>query len=358
MNKEKDLLRVGILGCGPIAQYTHLECCRKGRNTQLYAVCDQAADLVEKMKVIHQPIVAYTEYENMLNDMNVDAIIVAAADQFHVELAKKALQAGKHVLVEKPLGVTIEECEEIRKIVHNSSLILQVGNNKRFDPGVTFARNFIEEEMGELLSVNCWYRDSIYRYTMVDNLLPLVYKSKNAKKPVGNPKEDYKRYYLFGHASHLVDTACFLSGNDIVEVHTELVERCDSYCWFILTKFIDGSIGHLDLSIPINGDWSEGFEIYGENGNVRGKLFLPYFYKSSEVEYFTKKDGVYRKPLGEDGHSYRRQLEGFADTILHGEPQLGANVDEGTQVVRALVAISKSSELHKPVRLDEVSGGV
>ena len=66
--KEERLLRVGVLGCGPIAQMAHLDACRKGRNTELYAICDAAADLVEKMAAVHEPAVVYRDYAAMLAD--------------------------------------------------------------------------------------------------------------------------------------------------------------------------------------------------------------------------------------------------------------------------------------------------
>src|SRR4051794_23966843 len=102
-------LRIGVVGCGQISQAAHFEACRKARNAQLYAICDSAADLLARMQAIHQPMVAYTDYDDMLEDEKVEAVIVAVADQFHAGLACEALSAGKHVLVEKPMAVSVEE---------------------------------------------------------------------------------------------------------------------------------------------------------------------------------------------------------------------------------------------------------
>jgi len=139
MHKDSTRLQIGILGCGPIAQAGHFDAVRKARNADLYAICDRADDLREAMKAVHQPQVSYADYDAMLADPKVEAVIVAVADQFHVPLALKALSAGKHVLVEKPLGVTIEECDSLGAQVEASGLVLQVGNNKRFDPGIAYA---------------------------------------------------------------------------------------------------------------------------------------------------------------------------------------------------------------------------
>ena len=57
--KDDRCLRIGVLGCGPIAQFAHFDACRKARNAELYAICDLADDLRERMAAIHQPQVAY-----------------------------------------------------------------------------------------------------------------------------------------------------------------------------------------------------------------------------------------------------------------------------------------------------------
>src|SRR5215469_18350705 len=188
IQKEARLVRIGVLGAGSISQAAHFEACRKARNAQLYAICDVAEDLVNRMAAIHQPLFTYLDYDAMLEDPQVEAVIIATADQFHVEHASRAIAAGKHVLVEKPLGVTVEECEALRKQVQTSGLLLQVGTMKRFDPGIAFARQFIQQELGQLLALKAWYCDSTYRYTMTDNLQPLLLSTAHARRPAGHPK--------------------------------------------------------------------------------------------------------------------------------------------------------------------------
>ena len=357
MKKEDRLLRVGVLGCGPISQFAHFDACRKARNAELYAICDRAEDLVMKMAAVHEPRVTYHDFDQMLADPRVEAVIVAAADQFHVPLCRKAIEAGKHVLVEKPLGATVEECEQLSRLVRKSNRLMQIGNMKRFDPGIAFAQRFIREEMGQLLAIKAWYCDSTYRYTMTDNLQPIPVLSGNALKPDGNPKADKRRYFLLTHGSHLVDTARFLGGA-IEAVHARVVEKFGAYCWFVEVDFADGGIGHLDLTIAVRMDFHEGFQVYGEHGSVLAKTYLPWFFKSSDVECFSTRDGQYHRPLGEDAHFYKLQVEGFADCILKGDPLRGAGVEDGVAAVRCLVAIARSAEVGSRVHLADVAGGL
>jgi predicted dehydrogenase len=357
MKKESRLLRLGVLGCGPISQIAHFDAAKKARNIELTAICDLADDLRDRMAALHQPRFAYRDYDEMLADDRIEAVLIGVADQFHVPLAVKAINAGKHVLVEKPLGTTIEECEELRRHVHESKLTFQIGNNRRFDPGLAFTRKFIQEEIGQLLSFKAWYWDSVYRYTMTDNLQPIPQTSATARKPEGNPKADKRRYFILTHASHLVDTARWLGG-EMFSVQARLLERFGAFCWYVDVEFANGALGHIDLTIPVRGDFEEGFQIQGEHGSVKGQVFLPWYHKTSVVECFSTKDRQYRRPMGEDAYTYKLQLESFADTILNGAPQHGANVDDGTAAMRALVAIARSVETGNRTRLADVNGGV
>ena len=357
MNKDSQVLSIGVLGCGPIAQFAHFESCIKARNTRLYALCDQAPDLVERMAAIHQPEKTYADFADMLADPQVEAVIIATADQFHVPLSLQALAAGKHVFVEKPLGTSVEECEELRRAVADSGCTLQVGHMKRFDPGIAFARRFIREEMGPLLALKAWYCDSTYRYTMTDNLQPLPLHSEQARKPAGDSKGDKRCYFMLTHGSHLIDLARFLGG-PLAAVRGRCKEMFGAYSWFVEVEFANGGQGHLDLTVAVRMDYHEGFHIYGEHGSVVGKTYLPWFLKSSDVECFSTRDGQYRRPLGADAHFYRLQLEGFADVVLHGAPQMGADVEDGTQTMRAMAAIARSVASGDWIRLETVTGGV
>lgn len=357
IEKEDRLLRIGVLGCGPIAQFAHFDACAKARNAELYAICDVAEDLTARMAAIHQPQRVYHDFDAMLDDPHVEAILVAVADQYHVPLCKQAIAAGKHVLVEKPLGVSVEECEELAEIVQSSGLNLQVGNNRRFDPGVAFARDFIGDEIGELMAIKAWYNDSIRRYTMTDNLQPIPLTSKTMRRPAGDPKADKRKYFMLTHGSHLVDMAR-LFGGEILAVQARLVEKFGAYCWFAAVDFASGAVGHLDLTITVRGDFEEGFRVYGEFGSAVGRIPLPWYHKASEVECFSIKDDLYRRPLGQDAYTYKLQIEGFADTVLKGKPQRGASVDDGVAAMQAMVALARSAASGQRINLDTVTGGV
>lgn len=357
MIKDVRRLRVGLLGCGPIAQIAHFDALAKARNAELYALCDAAEDLRVCMASRHSPTVVYADYAAMLADPNVEAVLIGVADQYHVALAHQAVAAGKHVLVEKPLGIGVDEAEVLRERVHGSGLVFQIGNNRRFDPGVAFARQFIQDDLGAVWAFKAWYHDSTHRYTMTDNLQPIPTLSADARRPADNPKADKRRYFLLTHGSHLVDTSRFLGGA-LRAVRARRLERAGAFCWFVDVDFASGALGHLDLSVPVRGDFSEGFYVHGEHGSAQGRAVLPWFHQASVVECFSERDRQYRRPLGEDAHTYKLQLEGFAATVMHGAPQQGANIDDGVAAMRALVAIARSTETGDWVKLSDANGPV
>ena len=357
MADEVRRLKIGVLGCGPIAQAAHFESANKAKNVELYAICDVADDLRQRMAATYAPRRDFRDYSEMLADPELDAVIVATSDAFHVAAATEALKAGKHVLCEKPVGISVEETEALKRTVEASGLVLQVGHMKRFDAGIQSAKAFVADEMGEMLALKAWYCDSTHRYALTDAVQPQISRSKAARRPAVDPKADLERYYMLAHGCHLLDTARFLGG-DIVEVEARLSQRFGAYCWFVDVAFANGTLGHLDLTVAVRMDWHEGFQIYGERGSVLGKTYNPWLYKSSDVDIFHEATGTSSRVLGADGHFYRRQLEAFADTILTGAAMTGATIADGLASVRGMVAIAKSAHSGKPVTLADAAGAV
>ena len=350
-------LKIGVLGCGAIAQAGHFESVTKARNTTLHAICDVAEDLLQRFSVTYGAAKIYTQYERMLADPDIDAVIIATADAFHVPAATAALAAGKHVLCEKPLGIALEEVEALRTAVADSGCKLQVGHMKRFDPGNESARSFIEDEMGQMRAFKGWYCDSTHRYPMTDAVQPLIIRSAGSRRPDRDPKADLQQYFMLAHGCHLVDTARYLCG-DIVELQARHLQRFGAHSWFVDVGFANGALGHLDLTVAVRMDWHEGFQLYGEHGSVVAKTFNPWLFRSSEVDIFRESTGGTSRVLGADAHVFRRQLESFADAILHETPVAGADVEDGVASVRAMLAIAESARTGRPVKLANVAGAI
>lgn len=353
----EEKFRIGVIGAGQIAQVAHFPACRKSKDVELYAICDVADDLRERMVTVHQPTTSYSDYDRMLADDNVDAVVVAVADQFHVPLAIRALDAGKHVLVEKPMGVNVEEAEALVDAQARNGRVVIVGHEKRYDPGIAFAHDFATNGIGELIGLKSWYCDSVYRYTVTDTIQPLIEHSAAPRRPGGDPRADRRRYYILGHGSHLLDTARYLGG-PIAALRARLSTKADTYCWFIEAEFENGCMGQLDLTIAVRMEWWEGFQVYGSEGSLIGKVFNPWYLMSSEVQAFSVKDEQYHQPIGADANVFRLQVEDLAKAARTGSVQRGATAADGLACVRGMVALSRSVDSGEWVRLADVDGGV
>lgn len=212
--------------------------------------------------------------------------------------------------------------------------------------------------MGEVTTYKGWYCDSVDRYTLTDNVMPILYSSGKMKKPTGNPKAELDRYYLLGHGSHLFDTALYFMG-PVDSIAARYVHRENVHSWLIDCNFASGAIGTLDLTVAIAQKWHEGCEIYGTGGTVYAKTFNPWEFRSSVVECYDRETDISSTPAAYDGQFYRRELEGFAASILNDAPCTGAAAEDGILVMRALVATYQSVQAGgRPVRPDEVSGGL
>jgi predicted dehydrogenase len=354
MSLSQKTVRVGVLGCGPIAQCAHLDAVRKAKNAELYAICDSAPELLARMEQVHQPKRAYADFDAMLDDPMIEAVVIAVDDRYHAAIAEKAIDAGKHILIEKPLAVSVEECQLLRKRVRDSGLVFQIGNNRRFHPGWQDAKRFLNEELGNVLAFSAWYHDSVYRYAFQDNLYPVPVTSDGVKRPDTPWKEIRERYYLITHGSHLLDTARYFLG-EIVSIRARHTQSKGAHCWTIDANFVHGCQGQLRLIVPAHADFEEGLQIYGDEGSIEGRALLPWFQRAT-VECF--KQGRYSRVLGEDGFTFKRQMEAFAATVLEGAPQLGATVDDGLATVRGMVAVSLAIATDTEVRLSDVHGGV
>jgi predicted dehydrogenase len=255
------------------------------------------------------------------------------------------------------MATTTEDAEALLEAAKTHHRVVLVGHEKRYDPGVAFAHDFIRDEIGELIGLKHWYCDSTYRYSITGTLQPIIESSAAARRPPGNPKADRQRYLVLGHGSHMLDTARYLGG-PLEAIRARLSTKADTYCWFLEVAYANGCLGQLDLTIAVRMDWWEGFQVYGSAGSVVGKLFNPWYFRAAEVQAFSVKDDQYRQPIGEDANVFRLQVEDLVNAAITGATTRGATAEDGLASVRAMVALARSVTTGDWVKLDDVTGGL
>lgn len=343
-------LKIGLLGCGPIAQFAHLPALAKAKGVQLTAICDGAEELLYKVGQRAGISALYPDYATFLAKADIEAVLIAVSDPFHVPLAVQALQAGKHVLVEKPLAVSVAEGQQLLDVLRASGLKLQVGSMKRYDPGIAFARQFIQERLGQVLSVSGWYCDTLFRPALQETLLPPLLNSRQAIRPVTDPKADKQHYSLVTHGAHLFDNLRYLGGA-LTAVTARLAEKFNQHSWHGLLEFAHGGLGHFELTVKVNADWSEGYRIYGEFGSVEVNTFLPFYYRPSQIRAFDARTQQWHTPLGAHSNPYQNQLEAFAQAVRYDRP-VNPDAVEGLATLRLLEAVESSVTLGSRVEIE------
>lgn len=340
-------LKIGLLGCGGIAQIAHLPALRKAENVQFTAICDVAEDLVNRMASRYEVDDVYTDHHEFLEKANIDAVLLPVGHAFHAPLSIDCMKAGKHVLCEKPMAVNVSECEEIVQVSEETGMKFQLACMKRYDPGAQFAQRFVANEMGERLAVNSWYCDSVFHGQYVKTFnLPLI--GSDTQKRAGGTG-DRELDIILGHGVHAVDFIRYFAG-DIVAVTTKKAEKAHDVALISLLEFADGACGTFQLVSVVKMDWYEGITIHGQNGSVDVRVKFPYFKRPADVKVFDAKLGEYRSPVGADSDPYERQLEAFASAVLKDQDVVPSAID-GLADQKVLAAIHTSMQTGKRVEI-------
>lgn len=148
-------LRIGIIGMGGIAG-SHIESYKKQPDVELVAGCDLIPGKAEKLFAAYEVEGAscFTDYKEMINTMNLDAVSVCTYNRTHAECTIYALEHGLHVLLEKPMTVTLDEAVAIRKAEKASGKIVSVGFQPRFDANMQMIKKIVESgELGRVFYV-------------------------------------------------------------------------------------------------------------------------------------------------------------------------------------------------------------
>jgi predicted dehydrogenase len=248
------LIKVGLVGCGRISQAAHLPALAKAENVKLCGVCDPSLPLSEAMARQYNAQ-SYTAFADLLNS-DIDAVILAVPDRLHVPLALTAIEAGKHVLVEKPVATIVDEAESLCAILLRSRIKLQVGSMKRYDPGIQFAAAAIARgQIGKIQSVTCWRRlMAALRRPVEATLFPAMVIDETVRQRETSLKQaNREKHLLATHGVHTFDVLRFLVGEFAV-CSAELATDSTDYSWHGLIRLETGGIGSFEVSASVHAE--------------------------------------------------------------------------------------------------------
>jgi predicted dehydrogenase len=146
----KTAINVGVVGCGYwgpnlIRNFRALPDCN------MKTMCDVSEDRLRHLRTLYPEIEGETKFERMLSNSGLDAVVIATSVKYHYPMAKQALLAGKHTLIEKPLASSTEHCEELISIAKKKGLTLMVGHTFLYSPAVRRIKEIVDSgDIGEI----------------------------------------------------------------------------------------------------------------------------------------------------------------------------------------------------------------
>jgi UDP-N-acetylglucosamine 3-dehydrogenase len=145
-------LKIGVIGAGTVVRVRHLPETRMNPYAEVSAICDIVESRAKEMAEQYH-CKAYMDYQKMIHNPNLDAIIVAATNTTHAVMTIDALNAGKHVLCEKPMATTLDDAQKMLEAAEAAGKKLMIAHNQRLEPVHQKAKNIIQsQKLGKVLT--------------------------------------------------------------------------------------------------------------------------------------------------------------------------------------------------------------
>jgi predicted dehydrogenase len=196
---------VAVVGAGGFASAFHLPNTARMEEARLVAVCDAVGAKAKQAAEKHGAAYCTGDYREVLSDDKVDAVIVATRHHLHKPIALQAIKAGKHVFVEKPLAITVADCETLCKAVEKAGVLLSVGFNRRFSRFSRQAKALLPQLNGPKMIL----------YRCNAGVLPPDHWTMDPE--IGGGR-------IVGEGVHFFDLCCWLLDQDPVDIRADRVD--------------------------------------------------------------------------------------------------------------------------------------
>lgn len=339
-------LKIGIIGCGSIAKHRHMPEYHANNGTEIAAVCDSNEERASVFGDLYQAKV-YTDYKELLANANIDAVSVCTPNYLHAPISIAALNAGKHVLCEKPMATSKEEALEMIEAASNNGKKLMIAHNQRFVPAHKKAKELIAKgEAGKIYSFRTAFGHGGPEGWSADGKASWFFKKEQAfigaMGDLGVHKTDLLRYVL---GEEFVEVGAF------VETSAKEGADVDDTAVCVL-KTESGVIGTLAASWSYVSKEDNSTIIYGEKAILRLEDDPVY---SLIVQYANGETVKYE--LGgiqtneEGGQKSSGVIDHFVESIINDkEPVIPGS--EGKKSLEVILAALESSTTKQIVRIN------
>ena len=258
--KKLGPLRVGLIGCGRIAQLVHLNTLTHLREVELAAIAEIDPQRLAAARQRARRAAAFTDYRELLARSDLDAVVISLPNTCHAPAAIAAFEQGKHVYLEKPLATNFEDADAILTAWRSADKVGMIGFNYRFNPLFQSLRQHIQAgKVGKLVAVRS------------------VFSTAQRTVPKWQQERVSGGGVLFDLALHHIDLIHFFFGQPVREVGANLSsQNIENDSAVIQMRLADGLL--VQSFFSMSAVQEHLFEIYGQAGKLTADL-----YRSLEV---------------------------------------------------------------------------
>lgn len=339
-------LRFAIVGCGVISS-THAKSIQELPDAELAAVCDVIESKARKLAETY-PADVYSDYNEMFKRDDIDVVSVLTPSGMHAEIGIAAARAGKHVIVEKPMDVTLEKGRALINACREAGVKLCVISQHRFDsPIMALKKAICENKLGQLNfcgSHTKWFRSQGY-YDSGD------WRGTWALDGGGA---------LINQSIHYVDLLSYIMG-PVAEISaytaTRAHERIEVEDIAVAAvKFKSGALGLIEGNTAAYPGFCARLDVYGSEGSVVIENDRVKDWKLRCGEEYSVDDGPVSFIGGTSSHdiwhhSHRRQYQDMIDAIRSDRQPL-VDGEQGFRALQIVLSVYESARTGRPVRLD------
>jgi len=279
------MIEIGIIGCGKIAQIRHLPEYAANKDAHIAGIFDLSNSRAQEVAKVYQTK-AYATYKELLEDPKIEAVSICTSNATHYEMTVEALRAGKHVLCEKPMAVTLEQCSSMVKVAEETNKYLMIGHNQRLAKAHTHAKELIEKgEIGKILTFRTSFGHSGPETWIIDEKNNWFFDKKSAAfgamADLGIHKTDLIQYLTGQKVS---EVSAYIGTLDKKDSNEDLISVDDNA--ICIYKMDGGCVGTMTASWTYYGSEDNSTTLYGTKG-------IMHLYENPEYSIVIKKrDGT------------------------------------------------------------------
>ena len=349
-------MKIGIIGCGTIANNAHIPSYVNNKKAEIKYFCDIIPERAKAAVEKYNCGTAVTDYKEVLADPEIVAVSICTPNKAHSEIAIEALYAGKHVLCEKPAARVYSEALKMQEAQHETGKVLNIGVVNRFNMGVNKLKELIDQgELGDVYQVYVSFRSH--------RSIPGLGGAFTTKEIAGGG-------VMIDWGVHFFDIVMYacgdpkpltVTGETFSKLGTPINDYVYTDMWagppvsdgiYDVEEGVTGMIRTEGPVITFNGAWAQNIgenEMFIDFIGTKGGIRLQY---GADFILYSTKNGMLSKTAYQFNmpNMFQNEIDSFIDCIESGE-KLPSHIDTNIITAKMMDAIYRSAETHKEVIL-------